>query len=183
MFLPNKQHIRWIPSFRYRDNSVHLPDCSPFWVGIFITFNKETTMSTVLCRHAHFDWQNTEVFLYVIESHILCKHGNILVSLTLKENTISKSYTIYIYCRDTYPKGKPLMKIYRVVPQTKRGNCATRIHYCIRFARTYQYCYKCIGCHLRLNTHVLVGLWHSYIINVLSNIYTFKYGYKLLQHF
>jgi len=26
---------------RYRDNSVHLHECSPFWVGIFITFNKE----------------------------------------------------------------------------------------------------------------------------------------------
>jgi len=30
-----------IPSFRYMDNSVHLHECSPFWVGIFITFNKE----------------------------------------------------------------------------------------------------------------------------------------------
>ena len=30
-----------IPSFRYRDNSVHLHECSPFWVGIFVTFNKE----------------------------------------------------------------------------------------------------------------------------------------------
>ena len=24
-----------------RDNSVYLRECSPFWVGIFITFNKE----------------------------------------------------------------------------------------------------------------------------------------------
>jgi len=30
-----------IPSFRYMDNSVYLHECSPFWVGIFITFNKE----------------------------------------------------------------------------------------------------------------------------------------------
>jgi len=31
-----------IPSFRYRDNSVYLHECSPFWYsGIFITFNKE----------------------------------------------------------------------------------------------------------------------------------------------
>ena len=44
-----------IPSFRYSDNSVHLHECSPCWVGIFITFNKETTMFTVLCRHAHFN--------------------------------------------------------------------------------------------------------------------------------
>ena len=27
--------------FHYRDNSVHLHECSPFWVGIFITFNQE----------------------------------------------------------------------------------------------------------------------------------------------
>jgi len=30
-----------IPTFRYRDNSVHLHECSPFWVGIFITFSKD----------------------------------------------------------------------------------------------------------------------------------------------
>ena len=33
--------VMTIPSFRNRDNSVHLYECSPFWVGIFITFNKE----------------------------------------------------------------------------------------------------------------------------------------------
>ena len=27
--------------FRYRDNSVHLHEFSPFWVDIVITFNKE----------------------------------------------------------------------------------------------------------------------------------------------
>ena len=26
---------------RYNDNSVHLYECSPFWVGILINFNKE----------------------------------------------------------------------------------------------------------------------------------------------
>ena len=30
-----------IPSFRYIDNSVNVHECSPFWVGIFITFNIE----------------------------------------------------------------------------------------------------------------------------------------------
>ena len=30
------------------------------------------------------------------ESLILCKHGNLLLSLTLKENTISNIFTIYI---------------------------------------------------------------------------------------
>ena len=39
----NKLQCIWyiIPSFPYRGNSVHLHECSPFWVGILITFNKE----------------------------------------------------------------------------------------------------------------------------------------------
>ena len=38
----NKLQCIWyiIPSFPYRGNSVHLHECSPFWVGILITFNK-----------------------------------------------------------------------------------------------------------------------------------------------
>jgi len=27
-----------------RDNSVHVYECSPFWVGIFIIFNKKTAI-------------------------------------------------------------------------------------------------------------------------------------------
>jgi len=30
---------------------------------------------------------------------------------------------LYTYCRNTYPKGRALMKMYRVVPQTKRTDC------------------------------------------------------------
>ena len=56
-----------IPSFRYRDNFAHLHECSPFSVGIFLLpITKETAMFTVLCKHAHSDWQSTEVFPYVI---------------------------------------------------------------------------------------------------------------------
>ena len=33
--------IHFSDSFCYRDNSVHFHECSPFWVGIFFTFNKE----------------------------------------------------------------------------------------------------------------------------------------------
>jgi len=33
--------VMTVPSFLSRDNSVHLHECSPFWVGIFITFDKE----------------------------------------------------------------------------------------------------------------------------------------------
>ena len=48
------RHLVFIPSFRYRDNSVHLPEWSPFWVGIFsLLLIKKTTMFTVLFRHAH----------------------------------------------------------------------------------------------------------------------------------
>jgi len=43
------------------------------------------------------------------------------VSLTLKENTIS-NILLYTYCRNTYPKGRALMKMYRAVPITKIGN-------------------------------------------------------------
>ena len=39
-----------IPSFCLRDNSVHLHDCSPFWVGIFIIFNKENYYVLFLYR-------------------------------------------------------------------------------------------------------------------------------------
>jgi len=54
-------------------------------------------MFIVLCRLAHSDWQNTAAFIYVIGNSniILCKHGNILLSLTLKGNTISNFFTIY----------------------------------------------------------------------------------------
>jgi len=40
--------ITLIPSFRYRDNSVHLHECSPVWVGIYITFNKELNLPCLL---------------------------------------------------------------------------------------------------------------------------------------
>ena len=63
------QIVYWIDSFfRYRDNSIHLHECSPFWEGSLITSNKENyicTMLTVLCRHAHCDWHITEAFIYV----------------------------------------------------------------------------------------------------------------------
>ena len=56
------------------------------------------------------------------ESLILCKHESVLLSLTLKKNTISNIFLLYIHCRNAYTKGKALMKMYRVVPQTKRRN-------------------------------------------------------------
>ena len=67
-------------SFCLRDNSVHLHECSPFYVCIFIISQKKTTMFTVWCRHAHSDWQITEVFLYVIrKSNIMFPWTYIIV--------------------------------------------------------------------------------------------------------
>jgi len=34
------QFVITILTFRYRDNSAHSQECSPFWVGFFITFYK-----------------------------------------------------------------------------------------------------------------------------------------------
>ena len=67
-------------SFRLRDNSVHLHECSPFLVGIYMIFKKKTTMNTVYCRHAHSDWQSTETVLYVKgKSNIMLKWTYIIV--------------------------------------------------------------------------------------------------------
>jgi len=40
-------------------------------------------------------------------------HGNILLSLTLKE-----TFLLYKYTKNTYTKGRALMKMYRIVPRT-----------------------------------------------------------------
>ena len=53
-------------------------------------------MFTVLCRHAHFDRQSTEAFLYVIEKSNIFKHVNILLSLTLKEKQF-QTCLLYIH--------------------------------------------------------------------------------------
>ena len=51
---------------------------------------------------------------------ILCNHGNIVLFLTLKENTF-QTLLLYTYCRNTYPKGRALTRTYRVVPHSNRG--------------------------------------------------------------
>ena len=40
--ITSKYQYLTTPSFRLSDNSVYLQECSPFWVSIFITFNKES---------------------------------------------------------------------------------------------------------------------------------------------
>ena len=59
-----KRRVISIRSFSYRDNSVHLHECSPFWVGIFITFNKENY--TCLLFYVGMCLLMNKAFLYVI---------------------------------------------------------------------------------------------------------------------
>ena len=65
-------------------------------------------------------------FYMLWESLLLYKQGNILLSLTLKENRISTIFTVNIL-KKNLPKGRALMKLYRVVPQTKRGNSSINV--------------------------------------------------------
>jgi len=55
-----------ILSFCLRDNSVHLHDCSPFLVSIFIINTKKTAMFTVKCSHAILIGKALKHFLYVL---------------------------------------------------------------------------------------------------------------------
>ena len=71
-----------------KDNSVHLHECSPFWVGIFVIVQKKTTMFTVLCRHVHSGWKNTKAFTYVIaKSNIMKTWTYIIFCLAFREYT------------------------------------------------------------------------------------------------
>ena len=100
-----------IPSFRCRDNSVHLQQCSPFWVGILITFNKENYYCLLFYVNMHNLIDKALKQFYMLqESLILCKHGNILLSLTLKKK-FKLVYYIHIHnCRNTYQQGSKLLQ-------------------------------------------------------------------------
>jgi len=60
-------------------------------------------------------------FYILQENLILRKLGNIVLSLTLKENTISYVFTTYIHVEIPTQKGGVLMEMYRVVPQIKES--------------------------------------------------------------
>jgi len=112
-----------------------IPDSST-WKHLFCIsplFVRGTTlyicMSDLLLYFHHSYKENLPCLLFYVEmrnladkaeSHTLCKHGNILLSLTLKEITILNMFN--------YPKRRALMKIYRVVRQMKRGNCVYRLY-------------------------------------------------------
>ena len=68
--------------------------CSHFWVGIFITFDKPPCLKFNVDMRILID-KALELF-YVIGKSNICKHGNILLSLTLKENTISNMFYVYL---------------------------------------------------------------------------------------
>ena len=46
-----------------------------------------------------------------------------------KRHTQFKTCLLYRYCRNTYPKGRTLMQMYRVVPKTKRENSQQQYMY------------------------------------------------------
>ena len=80
-------------------------------------------MFTALCKHAHSDWQSTEVFLYVIgKSNIIQTRRYIIVINSKGKHNFKHFYYVHFVEIPTQ-KGRALMKMYRVVPQTKRGNC------------------------------------------------------------
>jgi len=73
-------------------------------------------MFTVLCR------QSTGAFLYVIrKSNIMSDMltWKYIGVLSIKGKTQFQTVLPYTYCRNTYPKRKAIMKMYRVVPITK----------------------------------------------------------------
>jgi len=62
-----------------------------------------------------------EVFLYVIGMSNIMLTWNYVNFLNIKGKHNFKQF-YYTKCRNTNPKGRSLMKMYRVVPQTKRVN-------------------------------------------------------------
>ena len=55
-------------------------------------------MFTVLCRHTHSDWQNTEAFLYVIgKSNIILNKNETTISNILTINILQK----YLHQRES----------------------------------------------------------------------------------
>jgi len=68
--------FHFIPFFRLWDISLHLHECSPFWVGIFIIFWKEN----YYVYYAYSNWQSTEAISYVIgKSNIMLTWTYIIV--------------------------------------------------------------------------------------------------------
>ena len=63
---------------------------------------------------------------YVNHARICSWNSPVLSNL---RKTQFQTFLLYRYCRNTYPKGRALMKMYIVVPQTKRGNSCLRTIY------------------------------------------------------
>ena len=73
----------FIPSFRYRDNSVHLHECSPFWVGIFITVNIENYRSVKLAGYWALDiGYSITIYVQVCEAGWILGIGYSITSCT-----------------------------------------------------------------------------------------------------
>ena len=66
-------------------------------------------MFTVLCRHAHFDWQSTEAFLYIIGKSNIMLTWKYIGVLDIKGKHNFK-LLLYKYCRNTYQQGSKLLQ-------------------------------------------------------------------------
>jgi len=82
------------PLFSFEEQ-LNLHECSPFWVGIFTSLKKITTICTVHRRHAHSDWQIMNHFFMLYEGLTVRKHGHILLPLVFNGNQISNIVIMY----------------------------------------------------------------------------------------
>ena len=97
-------------------------------------------MFTVLCKHAHSDWQSTEAFLYVIgKSNIILK-GKYIIVLNIKEkHNFNKISSIHIVEKPNQ-KGEHWCKCTELSLKRRRGNWRAESYKYFNDSRTNQEC-------------------------------------------
>ena len=119
-------------------------------------------MFTVLCKHAHSDWQSTEAFLYDIgKSNIILK-GKYIIVLNIKEkhnfNKISSIHIVEI----PNQKGEYSCKCTELSLKRRRGNWrAESYEYCDE-SRTNQECLQ-NQCEWWMQTGSISFLIHQHL--------------------
>ena len=87
--------------------------------GLVFSVLLTNVLLKLTCLLFYVDMRMTLNNVYMLqESLILCKHWHIVLSLILKKKHNFQHFLLYTYCRNTYPKGRALMLMYRVVPIT-----------------------------------------------------------------
>jgi len=66
-------------------------------------------MVFVNCRHAHFDWQSTEAFVYVMGKSNITLPWTYIIVLDIKEKHNS-TFLLYTHYRNTYQQGSKLLQ-------------------------------------------------------------------------